>query len=216
MFPHFRRLIETQFNTKVYDTYGSTEGFVIAGQCSEGNYHVFTPQVFVELLDEHGREVAAGEMGYVVATRLDAFAMPLIRYYLGDIAVKGDPAERCRCGRALPLLKQIIGRDTDVVITPLGKRLIVHFFTGIFEHVAEIRQFRVVQKSTDHFIIEYVPDETKFTPAILEDVTRTMRQRANEPIDVRYREVAEIPSSPSGKPQIVQSFLENEIPAGGH
>ena len=63
--------IESTFRTKVFDTYGSTEGLVIAGQRDLPLYYVLSPHVVVELLDEAGQPVRPGDVGRVVATRLD-------------------------------------------------------------------------------------------------------------------------------------------------
>lgn len=206
MFPHYRSKIEKVFNTRVFDVYGTTEGFVIAGQCSAGSYHVVTPHVFLELLDKDGKEVKAGEVGFVVATRLDAYAMPLIRYYLGDIAVREKESFQCPCGRHLPVLRQIIGRDTDLVRTRSGKLLIVHFFTGIFEHFPQVRQFRVIQRELERIIVEYIP-EVDCSDAVLNTLRETIHEKLGERMTIDFVEVAYIPDTPSGKPQIIKSEL---------
>lgn len=206
MFPHYRTKIENLFKTRVFDIYGTTEGFVIAGQCPAGSYHILSPHVYLELLDEKGNEVGPGQLGYVVVTRLDAYAMPLIRFYLGDIAVKEDENFRCTCGRHLPVLRQIIGRDTDIVRTSSGKLLIVHFFTGIFEHVPQIRQFRIVQKEFDRIIVEYIP-EPDCSELILNRLRETIQNKLEEKIIVDFVKVTNIPNTPSGKPQIIKSEL---------
>ena len=56
-----------------------------------------------------------------------------------------------------PMLKQIIGRDTDIIYSPKGKALIVHFFTGIFEHYSEIEQFQIVKQKGKILQIRYIP-----------------------------------------------------------
>lgn len=208
MFSHYRSLIEQQFNTRVFDTYGTTEGFMIAGQKDLEYYYILSPQVYLEIVDEKGREVPDGEMGYVVVTNLDAYEMPLIRYYLGDLAVK-LPRSKYPATRSLnfPLLERIIGRDTDIARTPSGKSMIVHFFTGIFEHVPEINQFRVIQNSLDAITIEYIPDN-RFTPQILEGLTKKIQDHLQEPFPVFFKEVNSIPNSPSGKPQIIVSTIK--------
>jgi hypothetical protein len=63
--------------------------------------HVCAESFFVELLDEAGEPAPQGELGRVVLTSLHNFAMPLIRYDIGDLAAFG-PA--CSCGRGLPAL----------------------------------------------------------------------------------------------------------------
>src|SRR5690606_16614076 len=71
LLPQFREAIEKAFSCKVYDTYGASEGFLIASQCKAGNYHIMTPHLVLELLDDDGNEVQPGEMGRVVLTGLD-------------------------------------------------------------------------------------------------------------------------------------------------
>ena len=207
MFEHYRAKIKEVFKAPVYDVYGSTEGLTISGQCEKGRYHVMSPHVYVELLDREGNEVQPGEMGYVVVTRLDGFAMPLIRYYLGDLAERGDPDEVCECGRGFPMLRRIIGRDTDVVRTRSGKFLIVHFFTGIFEHYPQIKQFQVVQSSLDYITINYVPDELSFRSDVLDIVQEKIQDKLQEPFVIHFNPVNDIAPTASGKPQIIQSTL---------
>lgn len=208
MFDHYRKSIESAFGCKVYDTYGCTEGLVIAGQCSEGNYHVLSPHVKLELLDAKGQEVDVGEPGFVVVTRLDGFSMPLIRYYLGDLAIREDPTKKCKCGRSLPLIRKIIGRDTDIVKTKSGKMLIVHFFTAILEHFPCIKQFRIVQENLEGFRLEYIPEEQLFENGVLDEIRRTMTQKIEEPIFIDFVKVDAILPTSSGKPQIIKSLLK--------
>ncbi|MBX2955220.1 MAG: phenylacetate--CoA ligase family protein [Cyclobacteriaceae bacterium] len=208
MFPHYRKLIKEVFGAPVTDTYGSTEGFVIAGQCEFQNYHVLSPHVYLELLDKEGKEVRDGEPGYVVVTRLDGYSMPLIRYYLGDIAVKEAKEVKCACGRELPMIRQIVGRDTDIVRTRSGKLLIVHFFTGIFEHFEKIRQFRVIQQDLDSIIIEYIP-EIDFSPYVLEEVRSVIVNKLEEQFEIEFQEVQHIEPTASGKPQIIKSLIND-------
>lgn len=208
MFPHYRERIEKQFKTQVYDTYGTTEGFMIAGQKDLPYYYILTPHVYLELLDDKGNEVPDGEIGHVVVTRLDAYEMPLIRYYLGDLAIK-LPRNKYPEKRDLqfPLLEKIIGRDTDIVRTQSGKKMIVHFFTGIFEHFPEIEQFRVIQHSLEEMTIEYIVGKT-FSDNILDILKKRIHDYLQEPFPVTFVKVGSIPSTPSGKPQIIVSTLK--------
>jgi len=212
MFPHFRSKIEKQFNTKVFDTYGCTEGFMIAGECEAHRYHIMTPMVFLELLDDYGMEVEPGQIGHVVVTRLDNYVMPLIRYYLGDLAIAAAKNEICTCGRKFPLLDKIIGRDTDIVKTRSGKYMVVHAFTGIFEHIPEIRQFRVIQKDLDFIEIEYIKEKV-WVDNVLDEIKKKIQGYLNEDFQINFTEVQTIPSTPSGKPQIIQSFLNQSVNA---
>jgi len=204
MFSHYRSCIEDQFQTKVFDCYGTSEGVMIAAQCEEHCYHIMTPHVVIEILGKDGREVNPGEMGEVVVTRLDNYLMPLIRYRIGDLAVKSDSARECPCGRQLPLLEMIVGRNTDLVYTPKGKTLIVHFFTGVFEARQEIQQFQIVQHALEDIEIRYIPSAS-FTPECLDSIKKDIWEKADEKLNVRFTQVSAIGASPSGKPQIIQS-----------
>lgn len=207
LFDHYRTTIEKAFHCKVYDIYGTTEGFTIAGQKDSEYAYIITPQVFVELLDENGNDVPDGSMGRVVVTHLDAYEMPLIRYYLGDLAIRLPESEYPKNKElAFPMFKKIIGRDTDIVYTPSGKSMVVHSFTGIFEHLPEIKQFRVLQHELSGIIIEYIP-ETTFKQEILDAIQQKIVSSLNEQILIEFREVIEIPHSPSGKPQLIVSTL---------
>jgi len=209
MFPDYRKLIESQFNTVVFDTYAACEGTMIAAECEYHNYHIMTPHVFIEILDKNGNEVELGEMGEVVVTRLDNYLMPLIRYKIGDLAVKADPEKKCPCGRSFPLLGRIIGRDTDIIYTPGGKSLIVHFFTGIFEFVDQIQQFQVIQHSLNDIEIKFILSDN-FSNQVLVALRKEIFKKANEKFPLRFTEVSKIPPTASGKPQIVISNINKE------
>lgn len=209
LFPHYRSTIERCFATRVYETYGCTEGLMIAAQRDIEPLYIISPEIYLELLDDAGSEVPDGELGHVVVTSLSAKAMPLIRYRLGDLAIK-LPAARYPEKRELcyPLLQKVLGRDTDIVKTRSGKYMIVHSFTGIFEHIPEIRQFRVLQRNLDEIMIEYIPDRG-FQPSLLEDVTRKIHAGLGEQLPVHFKQVERIPATPSGKPQIIVSQLQS-------
>jgi phenylacetate-CoA ligase len=157
----------------------------------------------VELLDDEGNEVAEGEIGHVVVTSLIHKAMPLIRYKVGDLAIKLPrnqyPKEK---ELGLSLFQKIIGRETDIVETPLGKKLIVHSFTGVFEYYPEINQFQVVQRTKELLTIRYIIG-VNFKPAVLEKIKNQLDTLAEELLNIDFIRVDEILPSKSGKPQIV-------------
>ncbi|HEV8713772.1 MAG TPA: hypothetical protein VGX03_13210 [Candidatus Binatia bacterium] len=95
--PLMRRQIATVFNAPVFDLYASQEFMLLAWECKEtGEFHTCDDGVIIEVLKD-GKPVEAGERGEVVATNLHAFAMPFLRYRLGDVVTKG--AAVCRCGK---------------------------------------------------------------------------------------------------------------------
>lgn len=207
MFPHYRRKISEAFGCRIFDTYGTTEGTMIAAQKDLDYYYIITPHVFLEILDENDNEVPDGTIGRVVVTRLDGYSMPLIRYANGDLAIK-LPVSRYPEKRdlAFPLLEMVVGRDTDIVYTPSGKYLIVHFFTGVFEFFPQIKQFKVVQREPASVEIEYIPGRD-FYPLVLNEIEGRIAERLGEKLQVRWKEVQMIRPTASGKPQIIESFI---------
>jgi phenylacetate-CoA ligase len=118
-----RLLAHRAFGAKVADRYSCEECGWLALQCPRhDHYHVMSATTVIELLDERGHPCVPGETGRVVVTSLHSYAMPLIRYELGDLAVAG-PA--CDCGVTLPVLSRIVGRTRNVLRLPDGSRRVV-------------------------------------------------------------------------------------------
>ena len=209
LFSHYRQNVEKAFNTRVFDTYGSNEGFMIATQDDNDYYYILSPHVYVEILDDENKPVPDGEMGNIIVTRLDCFSMPLIRYKIGDLGIKLPKEEYPKKLKYnYPLLKQVVGRETDVVILPDDRKLIVHSFTGIFEYIPEIKQFKVIQEHRSGITIEYIEGEG-FTKKALEKAENELRDKIKDSqFSIDFKSVDYIPPTKSGKPQIVESRIK--------
>lgn len=119
--PEVRAIVSATFSCPIIDLYGAREMGTIAFQCPSGSgYHFCSDLLVCEVLDDKDRPVGAGEMGRVVLTSLYNYAMPLIRYDLGDFAVTArDP---CSCGRGLPAIERVVGRIRHLFVMPDGTR----------------------------------------------------------------------------------------------
>ncbi|HEX2205770.1 MAG TPA: AMP-binding protein [Longimicrobium sp.] len=198
----YRREILEVFGARLYDTYGIGEGMHVAAQCEHGRYHRHMLDCVSELLDADGRPVPPGTAGEVVLTRLHPGPMPLIRYRVGDLAVPSAEAA-CPCGRAWELLDSIQGRDTDIVVTPSGNRLLVEFFCGLLDDVPEVHEFQVVQEEADSILLRIVP-RPGFDAAVAGRIVRDFQAHGAD-LDVHVETVAEIPLPPTGKRRFVTS-----------
>lgn len=207
LFDHYRKKIEKTFDCKVYETYGAGEGLMMASQKDLDYLYIMSPCVYLEILDDQGNEVPDGELGHVVVTSLIHEAMPLIRYKLGDLAIK-LPKQNYPVTRelSLPLLQKVVGRETDLVLTPSGKKLIVHSFTGVFEYFPQVKQFCIIQEQMQGVQIQYIRG-TNFSPTVLGEIQTKLKELLNEPFDFHFTEVDFIPPTKSGKPQIIISKL---------
>ena len=211
LFPHYRRQIERVFGTKVHETYGSAEGLMMGAQKDLDHMYLMNQNVFFELVDDDGNDVKEGEMGHVIVTSLNAFAMPLIRYRIGDLA-RMLPRDQYPVKRSMdyPIIEKVIGRDTDLVRTPGGKVLVVHSFTGIFEHIPEISQFRITQEKLSGIKVEFVPGEG-YHEQLLDKIREKLDENIREPFEVEFIERNQIPPSASGKPQLIISKISPAI-----
>ena len=205
MFDHYRSKIEKVFKTRVFDTYGSNEGFVVGGQHIDGHYYVNDTHVILEVVDENYNNLNDGQAGRVLMTCLDNYTMPLIRFDIGDIIALNPYSDQT----PLPYktIKSITGRDLDILKTKNGYSLIVHFFTAVIGRITEIEQFRVVQETIEDICIEYIPS-MNFKKEILEYIEiQIMNELPPNEVKLHFRLVNEIPTSGSGKPQIISSLL---------
>ena len=213
LLPHYRRTITEAFGVPVLDTYGCGEGLQIAAQCDRIDaYHIHELDVIVEIVDDDGARVRAGEPGHVIVTRLHPGPMPLIRYRIGDVGRLGtDP---CPCGRGFATLLAVEGRDTEVVLTPSGNRLIVHFFTGILEYFSEIEHFQVVQTELDTIRVRLVATR-RFTEQMARDIVTVMKARGAGDMRIEVDVVEEIAISPSGKRRFVVNEYARRLTSSG-
>jgi phenylacetate-CoA ligase len=140
--------------------------------------------------------------------------MPLIRYQVGDVAVRG-PAQACRCGRALERLGGIHGRDTDVVFTPSGNHLTAHFFAGVLELCPEVATLQVVQEEASSIVVRVVLAREYRPPADWRGrVISALKERGAQELRIDVEVVEDIPRSPSGKRLFVINKLLSEIAIG--
>lgn len=208
LFDHYKKNIQKAFGCKIHETYGSSEGFQIGFQADLDYMYLYTPQVYLELLDDNNNPVKEGEIGNVVVTRLENKHMPLIRYKLGDLAIM-LPKDKYPPNRKFnfPLIEKVIGRNTDVVILPDNRKLIVHSFTGIFEYIPEIKQFKIIQKNRKSMTVQFIPDDN-FTKEVLKNSKLKLQKIINNNnFKIYFEEVSLIGGKKSGKPQIIESYI---------
>ena len=149
-----RGLSRDAWGVPLIDVYSAEEVGYIALQCPEHeHYHVQSENLLVEIVDERGRSCPPGSIGRVVVTTMHNFAMPLVRYELGDYAEVGDP---CACGRGLPVLKRIMGRQRNMVRLPDGTRHWPFFSLAQWGFQLPVRQLQMQQRALDHIEVRLV------------------------------------------------------------
>jgi phenylacetate-CoA ligase len=195
--PELREITRRVLHVEIADTYSSQEVGTIALQCPEsGMYHVMAESLIVEVLDDSGTPCLPGQIGRVVITDLHNFATPLIRYSIGDYAEVG-PA--CPCGRGLPTLKRIVGRERNILLLPDGRRHWPLFGAHRFADIAPIRQYQVIQRSRELLEVRLVSDSL-VTQEQEVRLGETIRESLGFPFQLRFVYFPdEIPRGPGGK-----------------
>lgn len=201
VFPQMRKTLEDAFGCPVFDHYGCKETTIKACECSrhEG-FHVAVENGILETVKE-GAQVL-GESGSLLMTDFWNLAMPFIRYEVEDSGVISE--ESCSCGRSLPLLQSILGRDNDTVMLADGKVLPGEFFPHILKDVAGIKQYQVVQDSLESIVIRIVP-RRDFDRRSEQSLLSNLADWLGNEISVKIVLEKEIPLSPTGKHKIVES-----------
>jgi len=199
LFPKARESIERAFGCKVYDSYGVNDSGVSAIECEKREgFHINTERALMEVVDDQGRQLTEGT-GRILGTSLHNTAMPFIRYDTGDFATITEA--RCSCGRGYRLLKEIQGREQEMLVTPEGKHIHGEFFTHIFWEVKGVREFQVVQDRTDHLKVRIIPEQG-FDRSELDKVRAYIAARSKA-WAVDFEEVDRIERAGSGKYRFV-------------
>jgi phenylacetate-CoA ligase len=155
--PMHKKVIEDVFQAPLLDSYGHMERTVSVSQCLAGGYHVHSDYGVLEIEKQDQIKNGDRHWGKVIGTSLHNFAMPLIRYDTGDRIEEFPKKEICSCGRTLPLISAIHGREEDTLVTPDGRYLTTLFI--IPEFVTGLDHIQFVQVSKHHLEIRIVPNQ---------------------------------------------------------
>lgn len=205
LFDFQRKTIEESFNCPVYNRYGSTEFSNIATEClNREGLHINSDCLWVEVVDENDRPVI-GKPGQIVVTDLHNYAMPLIRYRTGDIAVMTN--RRCSCGRNFPMLEDVMGRASDTLITGDGTRMHDMFFLWKLSRVPGIDRFQVVQDSLTHITVNIVHDRSVEKEVTTSGVENALHKLSDFNISIDTEYVDNIEVSRMGK----TSFFRSDV-----
>ncbi len=198
LYDHMRSQIEQTFGCQVFDRYGSREIGDMAGECGHGTgLHVLPWCSHIEILDDDDQPVAPGVEGDIVVTGLTNRAMPLIRYRIGDRAVRA-PDESCPCGRAGPRLARVTGRTVDTFLTETGVLVAGGYFVQLLAYRAWVGPFQILQPAPDE--VEYrIVARDEIPPGDREEITRGTRSALGDACRVSFRFVESIEPGPSGK-----------------
>jgi phenylacetate-coenzyme A ligase PaaK-like adenylate-forming protein len=207
--------IRRGLHARAVSSYSAWEVPQIAHSCPDNpeTHHVNAERVIVRVVRDDGTDAAHGEAGRVLLTDLTNYVMPFINYAPGDRAVAGAP---CACGRGLPTLDRLEGRDSEVIRTPEGREItggllgqLLTFVIGIIPYVWE---YQMVQTAPDAVTLRIVPTP-RFTAAFGATLRRELESFLAPGVAVTLECLDGIPLEPSGKRLIIKSEMGRPEPS---
>ena len=145
--------IYNDWPVKLYSTYASTEMQTAFTECGAGMGGHHQPDLIIlEILNEHGDSLKAGEYGEVTITTLGVEGMPLLRYRTGDICTFYDSP--CSCGRNTRRLSPVLGR-TQQMIKYKGTTIYPPAVFDILNNIPFIKEY-VVEVFTNELLLDEI------------------------------------------------------------
>ncbi|MDB5936847.1 MAG: capsule biosynthesis protein CapK [Massilia sp.] len=204
-----RQQISETFGCPVANGYGGRDAGFIAHQCPDGGMHLTAEDIIVEILDAAGQPVPRGQSGEIVVTHLATGDFPFIRYRTGDVGVL-DTAP-CKCGRGLPLLKEIQGRSTDFLVAMDGTVMHGLALVYILRDLPVVKSFKIVQESLELTRVQVVAD-APLAPSVLQQIEAGFKARLGAAVAIEIEQVDAILPEKSGKFRYVVSKVDAATP----
>lgn len=220
-----RSVIEQVFDCPVTNRYGCEEVSLIASECEvHDGLHINADSLYAEtassgeVVRSWGREEPNHHLttsqphhpatGKLLVTDLTNRAMPLIRYEIGDVVV--GSGRTCRCGRGLPMIERVEGREADYVVTPSGSLISGISLTENFALLIDgAAQVQIVQESLHHLLIRMVADES-FGDSSRRQIAKLVHDTFGPTVRFEVELVDAIPQEPSGKYRFCISKVARE------
>lgn len=196
LYPEMKSLIEEVFNCKVYNRYGSREVGDMACSGDLDELHISFWNNYVEILNDDMKPCKKGETGKIYVTNLNNYSMPLIRYDIGDIGVKGDEF----------VLQKVLGRTVGVIKTKKGDLIDGEFFTHLF-YFKNIIKFQVIQEEHEFIKIKVVLNNKKEFNKQKIEIEKSIKKVMTKNTKIQWVFVNKINSLKNGKYNYVVSKL---------
>ncbi len=201
-----KQLLEEVFLCGVANEYGARDAGILAYSCPQGGLHLTAENAWIEFVDPvTGEAVAPGKTGTVVVTDLNNFCAPRLRYQLKDLSGWADGA--CGCGRGLPLILPVEGREDSMLQRVDGSLVHGHAFYHIARGHLEIRQYQIQQDAPESATLRVVLDEDGKGGKEAAEAFLAEAKELLPGTEIRLELCGAIPKSASGKERYaIRSF----------
>lgn len=189
--PEFRNRIETGLGVRAIDFGNTAEVHPCSNMgCGQSDgMHIYDDIVYTEIVDpdDPTRLVPEGEEGILVYTPLDRQAMPLLRFWSGDLGIATSAP--CACGQPYRrIVGGLRGRLDDLIIHRGVKFLPVDVERLISETLGTPSPFAMVQQGAESsytLFVEWQQDvpevAAQLAEALRRDLTCTIPVRLVDP-----------------------------------
>lgn len=198
--PYMKQVVEQAFQTLVHEDYGCAELGSIAAECGhQQGLHPFNSLFYVEVVRD-GRPAEYGEPGKVLITDFNNYAMPFIRYDIGDVAVRRNGT--CKCGLNTDRI-EIQGRVQDCLVAPDGAILTHDVVVDEMLKLPDILGFQMELNDPEQLYVRVVgrgeakPD--------LNRVKEKAKQLLGAKVTITAQVVSTISPEPGGKYRFVKN-----------
>ncbi|GGE05116.1 phenylacetate--CoA ligase family protein [Psychroflexus salis] len=202
-----RNIIETYFNTKMFDQYASSEGAPFIFECEKRNLHLELQSGVFEVLDDNDLPVYSGRL---IVTSFTTHGTPLIRYDIGDRITLEDENKVCDCGNNNPMVKEILGRIDDFIYSPENGKINLGNISNTLKGTLGIKKFQVIQDSLDEIQILIEIDDN-FTEKSKKVFIDNWIDRVGNKMVIEVSPVEKIKVENSGKFRIVKNNIKHLI-----
>lgn len=176
-----RQAIRERLGCEIAQIYACSEMGCIALQSpADDRYLVCEESVLVEILDDDGQPVRAGDSGRIVLTSFYNYATPFIRYDIGDRGCFASAPDRD--GRTLKVIERIDGRARAHLLDAGGRRVSAHAISASpLSDQLGVGRFQIRQQKDGTIDIDHVGVPGASLAAIRSSVddllggTRTLR-----------------------------------------
>jgi phenylacetate-CoA ligase len=195
-----REAIESAFGAPVRDRYGVSEFNVSMVGCELNRLHVDMEFGIVEV--EATEETEDWIRGPLLVTGFAQQATPRFRYRIGDVGTRSK--HPCPCGRPGEVFLEVDGRIEDYVATPDGR--LVGRMDHVFKDQHEVAEAQILQQDARRIEVLLVA-RGPWRAETERSVTKELRSRLGEEIEIRIRLVDAIPREANGKFRAVKSAV---------
>lgn len=191
------KVLENNLGCKLYNRYGTEENGILAQEDGSGKGNrINMGSLWIEILKEDCDEPQEdGKVGRVVITDLFCKAFPMIRYDLGDYAIKYTDKN------GLEYITDIVGRVQDIFYDTKGLPVHTGYIRAAVYDFIELKQYQFIQESEKKYTwILNFENQTSEYEKLIEERTKKL---IGEDAIVTFKYVDGIPSMASGKTKYV-------------